>query len=37
MVLPSAQIPHWACPDSSQRGALALPVLVRRSGSVSIR
>jgi len=23
MVLPSPQIPHWACPDSSQRGALA--------------
>ncbi len=36
MVLPSAQIPHRACPDSSQRGALALWGLVRRPGSVSI-
>ena len=28
--------PAPACPVSSQRGALALPVLVRRDGSVSM-
>ena len=36
MVVPSSQIPHCACPESSQRGALALWGLVRRAGSVSI-